>query len=165
MTTARAWLMTGDRWIPGLFVAGFAVVVAANAALIWVAIGSFSGLATADYYDRGRKYNETLATARELAETGWSATVAAAPQGDGRYLLEVAVAAADGAPLSGAEVMARFVRPADPDADFETMLQPAGDGLWRAEVTPGVAGLWQVRLFVSRDDEVFAVEHRLVLQP
>ena len=159
------WLMTNDRWIPGLFVLGFAVMLAANGTMAWVAVGSFGGLATADYYDRGRTYNRTLEMARDMAAMGWSAELATAPAGDGRFTVEVRLSTRDSAPLSGAEVVARFVRPSDDDDDFEVVLAPRGDGLWQAEVAPPVTGLWQVRLFASRDGDLFATEKRVVLMP
>jgi hypothetical protein len=39
-------LASRSRYIPWLFVAGFAVVIAVNATMIWFAVGSFSGLYT-----------------------------------------------------------------------------------------------------------------------
>jgi len=160
-----AWLMEGDRWIPGLIVLGFAVMLAANGTMAWVAVGSFGGLATADYYDRGRTYNQTLAMARDMAETGWSAELATTPAREGRYLVEVRLSGADGQPLSGAQVTARFVRPSDAADDFDVVLEPAGNGLWQAEVAPPVPGLWQIRLLASRDGILFATQERVVLKP
>ena len=160
-----SWLKTGDRWIPGIFVLGFAVMLAANGTMAWIAVGSFGGLATADYYDRGRTYNRTLATARDMAQTGWSAKLETSPQGQGRYRVAVHMSEADGQPLLGAQVSARFVRPSDADDDFEVVLQSQGQGLWLADIDPPADGLWQVRLFASRDDVVFATQERVVLQP
>lgn len=165
MMNPRTWLATNDRWIPGLFVLGFAVMLAANGTMAWIAVGSFGGLATADYYDRGRTYNRTLEMAQDMAETGWSAELATASLGGGRFEVEVSLAGHDGAPLSGAQVIARFVRPSDDDDDFEVALEPRGNGLWRAQVTPPVAGLWQVRIYANREDDVFATEKRVVLTP
>ncbi len=161
----RTWLIAHDRWIPGIFVAGFGVVLVANLTMAWIALGTFSGLATADYYDRGRTYNATLATADALAATGWTAHLTALPDGDGRYTVEVRLTASDGAPLDGATVAVRFVRPADAAADFDLALNAVGGGLWRADMAAPAAGLWQARLVAARDGEVFAVEQRLVLGP
>lgn len=160
-----AWLTTGDRWIPGLFVLGFAVMLAANGTMAWFAVSSFGGLATADYYDRGRAYNRTLEIAQDIAATGWSAELTATPTGQGHFSVAVRLAGRDGKALSGAQVVARFVRPSDADNDFEVVMEPRGDGLWLADVKPSVVGLWQVRLFASRDDELFATEKRVVLTP
>lgn len=140
-------------------------MLAANGTMAWVAVGSFGGLATADYYDRGRTYNRTLDMARDMAATGWNAELSTASDGDGRFSVSVRLSGRDGQPLSGAEVVAHFVRPSDAADDFQVVLEPRGDGLWQAEVAPPVAGLWQVRLFASRDDDIFATDRRVVLTP
>ena len=50
MSDASTFLFRG-RYIPWLFVGGFAIVIAVNAVMIWFAVGSFSGL----YSDRARE--------------------------------------------------------------------------------------------------------------
>ena len=54
-------LASRSRYIPWLFVAGFAVVIAVNATMIWFAVGSFSGLYTPVPRDRGLHYNAIIA--------------------------------------------------------------------------------------------------------
>lgn len=163
--SVRSWLATDDRWIPGLFVLGFVVMLIANGTMAWVAVASFTGLATTDYYDRGRTYNRTLAAAESQAATGWSVAIETLPAGEGRLTVSARLAARDGRPLHGAEAVVHFVRPSDAGADFEVALAPTGDGLWQAEIAAPAAGLWQARLFVVRGDESFAAETRLVLRP
>ena len=56
-------------------VAGFVVVVAVNAVMLTLALGTFNGLSTDGAYDRGLAYNQTLAAeaaqqARDLGMTG-----------------------------------------------------------------------------------------------
>ena len=58
MTTA---VPSRSRYIPWLFVAGFAVVVTVNATMITFAVGSFSGLYTAKPRERGLHYNDVVA--------------------------------------------------------------------------------------------------------
>jgi len=160
-----AWLRQDNRWIPGLFVGGFAVVLAVNAVMIWLAVGTFGGLATSDYYDRGRTYNETLATAEEIAQTGWTSEASETALGDGAYLIEVTLGNAAGDPLVGATIEGRLIRPAEADDDFDVVFVAAGEGLWTAEVSPPAPGLWDLRLIARRDGMALATEHRLVLTP
>lgn len=162
---ARAWLATNDRWIPGIIVAGFGVMLVANGIMTWMALSTFGGLATHDYYDRGRTYNATLAAAESQQATGWTASLQTSAIGNGRFLVEARLLASDGLPLHGAEARVRFVRPSDDSQDFDVRLDPAEDGFWRAEIAPGLDGLWEARLFVTRDDQAYAVEERVVLQP
>jgi len=57
--------------IPLAFVAGFAVVAAANGALIYEAFRSQPALVTAKSYEEGRAYNRELAAAARQAALGW----------------------------------------------------------------------------------------------
>jgi nitrogen fixation protein FixH len=163
--TALTWFRTGDRWIPSLFVGAFLVILAVNGTMIWIALSTFGGLATADYYDRGRTYNATLAAAVDIEQLGWQVGIAARPLGGGQYAIEVSLLQADGVAVNGASVLARFVRPANEADDFEVTLTSEGQGIWSQVITPPADGLWEVRLLAERDGQVSATGHRLVLQP
>ncbi|MBC6441499.1 MAG: FixH family protein [Rhodospirillales bacterium] len=160
--TAVAWLRKGDRWIPALFVGGFLVVLLVNLTMIWLAVGSFGGLATGDYYDRGRTYNETLATAEAMAELGWSADVVVERAGDVERITVTAIGR-DGSPLPGATVTGRLLRPADEEQDTDVVFVHRGSGVWVAEVPDPAPGLWELRLVIARDGHAIAAEHRLIL--
>ena len=64
-------LANRSRYIPWLFVAGFAVVIAVNAIMIWFAVGSFSGLYTPVPRDRGLHYNAIIAEQKARDALGW----------------------------------------------------------------------------------------------
>ena len=68
MTTAIA---SRSRYIPWLFVAGFAIVVAVNATMITFAVGSFSGLYTPKPRERGLHYNGVVAEQKSRDALGW----------------------------------------------------------------------------------------------
>ena len=72
-SSARPARPQAGHWIPWIFVAGFALVISVNFALIWLAVGSFSGLAEAHPYRAGLDYNQTLAAARAQEALGWKA--------------------------------------------------------------------------------------------
>ena len=160
--TAVAWFKEGDRWIPSLFVGAFLIILAVNGTMIWLALSTFGGLATADYYDRGRTYNETLETAEAMAALGWQVEVVSTPQEDGMYLMEATLLDDDGAPLLGAEVTGNLVRPSSDDQDMQVVLVAQEDGRW---AVPVAAGLWELRLLVERDGMQLASGHRLELVP
>ncbi len=163
--TALAWFQRDDRWIPSLFVAGFLVVLAVNGTMIWAALSTFGGLATADYYDRGRTYNETLAAAADMETLGWQAEAQATSLGNGRFSIVVSLVGSDGAPVTGADLLASFVRPASEADDFQVALLPRQDGVWSAEITPPATGLWEMRILAERDGQQSASGHRLILSP
>ena len=89
------------RYIPWLFVAGFAIVFAVNATMIWFAVGSFSGLYADHARETGLHYNTVLAEQRARDALGWK--VAARWRADVSRI-ELAVTGKDGQPLNGARV-------------------------------------------------------------
>lgn len=137
-----------DRWIPWVFVAGFAVVVAVNATMIVYAVSSFSGLATANPYERGVEYNRVLAEQDRQAALGWTLVPEFAPgrAGTNAGVLTLRAAGADGAPLRGLAVAVELTRPIDAVPPVEFALRETGDGLYRAEIALPRAGQWDLHI-------------------
>src|SRR5260370_36802672 len=111
--------------IPWLFVAGFGVVIAVNAVMIWFAVGSFSGLYSDHARERGLHYNSIVAEQRSRDALHW--------QVDAKWLPETArlmlsVTGADGKPPAGARVSAELVRPAEKRPPRPVALGDPGDG-------------------------------------
>lgn len=94
-----------DGWIPWVFVGGMLVVVAVNAVMIYLALSTFTGLTTAQSYDRGRAYNRVLEEAARQEALGWTAQVAARGE-----RLSVTVTDREGRAVEGI-LAAELVRP------------------------------------------------------
>jgi nitrogen fixation protein FixH len=160
---ARAADGNGARWVPWLFVGAFLVVLAANATLVWVALGSFPGLETEGAYDKGLAYDETLAAAARQEALGWHAAIDLAPRGDGRTArLAVAFTDAAGAPVTGLEVEALFRRPTVAGLDSTVRLSREGGGRHGAlvELAPGQ---WDMRIVARRGGETWQTVERVRL--
>ena len=146
-SSARPAEPRSGRWIPWAFVAGLALVIAVNAALIWFAVGSFSGLAEAHPYQAGLAHNRTLAAARAQEALGWQADLAVEPAGtSGEVLVLLALRDRDGAPVAAESVTAEFVRPAAKGHDRVAALTSEGAGRYEATVPLGLHGQWEVRI-------------------
>lgn len=156
---ARGW------WYPWIFVAGMGVVVAVNAVLIWVAIGTFSGLETRDHYRKGLAYNQNLAAAREQDRLGWQMDLAFQrepdPDGGHRGRLDVRFADAGGAPLPRLEVEAQLVRPTHAGHDQTLALSGLGDGRYQGTIAVPLPGQWEVRILARDRDRHFQATRRL----
>ena len=163
-SSARPADLRSGRWIPLAFVAGFAVVIAVNAALIWFALGSFSGLSEAHAYQAGLAYNETLAAAKAQERLGWTAELTVEPTSEpGVMRVIVALADRKGEPISGDSVEAEFLRPVASGHDRSAVFAPAGPGRYAATVPLGLRGLWEVRLLARRGAETWQATQRVVL--
>jgi nitrogen fixation protein FixH len=152
------------RWIPWLFVAFFAVVVVVNGAMIWIAVGSWTGFATNQAYDRGLQYNRNLAAARRQAVLGWRPELHARLTDGLAGEVELAVTDALRQPLAGADVVTRFERPTSEGTDFILAMVPTEPGTYRARFELPLAGVWNVHTTIRRGDDLFVHEQRLVLR-
>jgi nitrogen fixation protein FixH len=161
MSDASTFLFRG-RYIPWLFVGGFAIVIAVNAVMIWFAVGSFSGL----YSDRAREvglhYNQVIAEQRARDALGWK--VATAWRAESRRL-ELTVAGADGRPLENAQVKVELVRPVERRAPLPVTMSMVGSGAFAAHVDlpDGVhwRGNWDIDITIERDGQHYAVTRRM----
>lgn len=158
MTTA---LMSRSRYIPWLFVAGFAIVVAVNGIMIAFAVGSFSGLYTPKPRERGLRYNTVVAEQKTRDALGWRIDTAWRAE-TGR--LEVAVSDASGQPLAGARVLAELIRPVEKRPPVGVTLATIDDGRFAGYVQLPVRGNWDLDLVVEHRGDRFAQTRRLFLK-
>lgn len=156
-----ATLVSRSRYIPWLFVAGFALVVAVNATMIWFAVGSFSGLYTPKPRERGLHYNEIVAEQRTRDALGWRVAAQWQTQ-PGR--LEIAVFDAAGQPLAGAHMFATLVRPVEKRPPLPVLVSAVDVGRFAGPVDLPVRGNWDVDIVVERDGERYALTRRMFLR-
>jgi nitrogen fixation protein FixH len=147
--------------IPLAFVGAFAVVISANATLIFYAIRSAPALVTDKAYEEGRAYNRELAAAARQEALGWSATLDFAPAAGHAAELAVRIVDRAGAPLGGLEVAARAVRPVGSDAPLDLRLAETAPGRYAATLTLPAPGQWQVEFVARRGEDEFAIAQRV----
>lgn len=158
MTTATA---SRSRYIPWLFVAGFAIVVAVNATMITFAVGSFSGLYTLKPRERGLHFNGVVAEQKSRDALGWRIDAMWRPESS---RLEVAVFDAAGQPLGGARAFAELVRPVEKRNPVGLTLATVGDGRFAGYVDLPMRGNWDLDIVVERDGDRYAQTRRMFLK-
>jgi nitrogen fixation protein FixH len=158
MSTAVA---SRGRYIPWIFVAGFAVVFAVNAVMVWYAISSFSGLYTDHAREIGIHYNDVIAEQRERDALGWKVGTAWRP--DTRRL-ELSVAGPDGQPLVGAHVRIELVRPAEKGAPLPVAMAVVGMGAFAGYVDLPERGNWDLDIKIESGGHQYAVTRRMFLK-
>jgi nitrogen fixation protein FixH len=151
------------HWVPMLFIAAFVVVIGVNAALIFFAEETFSGLETASPYERGLDYNKTLAAEAVQERLGWRLETVISGDGADRTL-RVRMTGGDGRPLDGLELQAYLVRPSNEGLDVTIAPRPAGDGAYVARFILPTAGQWDLRLVARQDGTVWQHSERLFLK-
>ena len=148
-------------YIPWIFVAGMTIVVAVNAVMIWLAVGSFSGLYTNKPRERGLAYNEIIAEQARRDALGWRIDATWRPEAN---RLEVVLLDADGKPLAPSRLTAELVRPVERRAPLPVALVPTDIGRFAAELVLPERGNWDLDIVIERGAERFAITRRMFLK-
>ncbi len=133
--SAKPRPLTG-RKVLLIAVAAFAVILAANLAMLLAATGTFPGLVVQNSYVASQGWDRKTAAQRAL---GWRA---AADYGDGA--LRVAMTGRDGAPVRGLRVVAVVGRPASARDDVRLELTEGVEGYAAPLVL--APGMWRVMI-------------------
>lgn len=150
-----------SRYIPWLFVAGFGLVVAVNAAMVWLAVGSFSGLYTTKPRERGLNYNAVVAAQKSRDALGWRVDAGWRPESN---LLEIAAFDAAGRPLSGARVEVELVRPVEKQRPLTVAMGAVDIGRFAGHVELPARGNWDIDIVVEHGGQRYALTRRMFLQ-
>jgi nitrogen fixation protein FixH len=149
------------RYIPWLFVAGFAIVIAVNATMVWFAVGSFSGLYSDRPRETGLHYNDVIAEQKARDALGWQVSASWRAE---ESRLEVRVIGPDGRPLADAHATAELVRPAEKRPPLPVALTSVGAGQFAATVDLPERGNWDLDVTVEQDGKRYAVTRRMFLK-
>lgn len=160
---SRRTAKAGRSWIPWVFVAGFAAVLAVNGALIYFAMGSWAGLADESAFEHGRSYNRDIGEAARQSALGWTLGIALEPVARGSGEVELSVTASDraGQPLTGLELSAKLERPLGARATIATALVPAADGRYIAKLAVPLRGRWDIHVVARRGSDVDEADGRV----
>ena len=122
---------------------------------------TFSGETVAHPYERGLGYNREIAAARAQERRDWKVDVSLAPAASGARRLVVVLHDAAGAAITGLDVEAQLIAPADLKQDIRIKLEDKGDGRYAGQA-PYVAGRRDLALSAKRaGQEVFRSQNRL----
>lgn len=147
-----------DKWIPWYFVLFFAFIALVNGVMVWLAVGTHTGLVTEHPYEKGLAYNQVVDAEQAQEALGWSGNIAF-----DKNLLAFTLLDRAGAAVEANRITAHFMRPTQDGMDFDVTLARTLDGTWQAEVTPPHNGLWEVRVYAERGTERFQQARRVVV--
>ncbi|NRG19566.1 FixH family protein [Rhizobiales bacterium] len=147
-------------WLCGFFGAIFA----ANAVFIWLALGSFPGVAVESSYKAGLTYNEEIAASKEQAKRHWGVEANVKRRADGTADIGILARDEAGSPLSGLAFTATFIRPASAQA-YRTVTLSEGESGSYTGIASGVSeGRWILELEAEgADGVVFRSRNRMFL--
>lgn len=123
----------------------FGVIFIANFFFIYFALTSWTGLSTENAYEKGVRYNQTLARGQAQKNLGWQSSVVF----DGQGPLKVTLVDKRGKALTGLSVHALLIRPVIEGSDQKIKLREVASGLYQAPVRFTHKGRWQVEVIVE----------------
>lgn len=168
--SAAATRLAKGRGIRGAHVLGamlafFAVIIAADATMIYKALTTFGGVDNPNAYRQGVAYNQRIARDAEQTLIGWHDDVEIV---DGQRL-RVSLRDRSGAPVAGKKLVARVGRPATDRFDATLDLAEVGSGEYAAALPVVAEGTWTVDLAAYAGDgagvPLYQARRRLWIKP
>ena len=150
--------------IPWLFPAAMLPVVAANGALIYLAVESKPVLVAEHPFEDGRIYNRELAAAAKQAARGWTASLEPPRTSGTPTVVIVDICDRDNVPVTGLQVKLRLWRPVGTESDLRLYLSEASAGRYAAQVTLPLPGQWQLDLVATRGEDEFVLGQRIIVR-
>jgi len=149
--------MNGKGWYWPLVLAGLLVGSAgANIGFMLIATSDPTFAVEPDYYRKAIDWDKTMAQETRNAELGWAVSARleqAARPGQGRLVARVTDRA--GAPVTGARVAVEAFPSARAGQVVTAALEPEGNGVYAGGIPLGRPGLWELRVRVTRGEQVF----------
>jgi nitrogen fixation protein FixH len=145
MTTRSEWRVTG-RFVFGLLIAFFGVIVAVNVTMAVLASTSWTGLAVENGYVASQHFNKGLELLRQQEKLGWTEKLEAS---NGALILEVK--RRDGSPISHLDVTAKATRPIGDREDTDVTLVETRPGHYVSQVVLA-PGRWQIDIAARKSE-------------
>ena len=152
-------------WYPWIFVAAFGVIIAVNTTMAYIAVDSWTGLETENYFRKAQGYNDVLAQKAAQEKLGWKARLGfesvRAPESPNTGYVLANFKDADGTPITGLKIEGIAMRPTQDGVDQDLIFVPRGNGSYIAMVDFPYAGQWEVRATAEQGGDVFKLIQRI----
>jgi len=162
MTTHDSSPVLRGKHVLMIMLAMFGTIIAVNAVFIYLAVGTFTGVTSANPFQEGLAYNEVLAARDAQRALGWQSEVAVTRLDSEADRITLRFSDAAGQALTGLTLSGALRRPTHAGMDQLLAWQEAGPGRYEAEVRLPARGNWD--LVTAADDgrnHPFALKTRL----
>jgi nitrogen fixation protein FixH len=155
-----------NPWVLGML-AFLVVFLSANAIFIYLAFSSPPNLVVEDFYERGKKYEETHKKAEEQKMLGWSGTLLLPSKSRVNQLqmYEVLIQGQNSSSLQLDSVSLNAYRPSDARADFTLDMVKVSPGVYRVDASFDLPGIWDIIIVAKQTDQEFLITKRITIQP
>jgi len=143
----------------------FAVVLAVNAAMIYWAVSTYSGVVASEPYRKGLHYNARVRAAERQQQLHWQDVLTIDRDGQVRFV----VTDADGSRIRNLSVEIAIGRPSSNREDSKLVLTADSTGDYRARISALPPGSWIIGIEARRSaadpDPIFRARRRLWIAP
>lgn len=142
-TLPKRWYREPWPWI--IMIAPAASVVA-GVTMLWLAITSYDGLVSDDYYKQGLAINQVLRRDERAAELGYRAHASVSEDGSRVRVRVLGVPGGSVPPALPAALQLRLAHPTRAGLDQTAVLVAVSPGQYEAQLTPPATGRWYVSI-------------------
>ena len=152
-----------NPWVIG-WIFGILLVLGVNAGFIVTAIVTNPGLVDKNYYEKGRNQEQNFIHQQEMRERlGWRMKLEPVSQPvihqPVRYTFNIVDKR--GVAIDGDSAMLHAYRPSDAHADFDTPMQEIAPGVYSAEITFPLKGIWDLSATLVKGTDSLKVTRRI----
>jgi nitrogen fixation protein FixH len=133
------------RWVPWIIALFYMAFMAALIRFVFIAYAHPPAESTAEAYEKGLAYNDTLAKANAQTELGWQSEVTYE-----RGRLTFNLKDRSGKPIEGVTAKAWFVHPGNPKDDRSFDLSEDGSGVYFADAPLPTQGMWTIHVTAEK---------------
>ncbi|NQZ54560.1 MAG: FixH family protein [Piscirickettsiaceae bacterium] len=151
-------------WAIMLFVLTF---VSMNAIFIYLAFKSPPNLVVEDFYERGKRYEDTQKRIEQEKALGWTGLliVPTKTRVNQTQTYDVLIQGKNSAALDLSLVTINAYRPSDARADFSTEMTLKVPGMYTAEMEFTLPGIWDLIVVAKQGEQEFLVTKRVSIYP
>ena len=154
--------ITASRKALLIIIGGFSIVLAANSALVYFALTTWTGLETEQHFVKGLAYNDDLEAASRQQDLGWQMQLETAFSDSKTGDIGITFVDREGRPMNDLDIKVFAVRPTHTGYDRQFKATPSGAGSYNSTFSLPLQGQWDFRVVARRGDDVFQRVERVV---
>ena len=153
------------KLIAWIFAAFFSTFIIVDISYIIVAEKNWRGLATEDGYQKGLKYNDTIAAVKAQNQLGWKSQINYQFEKSKTGILQVKLFDKNHQEISTATITANMKRPVQEGKDFSVDLKfDTKTQSYNSAIEFSMIGQWDIEIVARKNDDVYQDIKRLVVR-
>ncbi len=137
------------------FVLFFGVIVVVNSIFLYMALKTQPGVVTKNAYEKGLAYNDLIQKARSQPNIKQYVSYE-------NGVIKWELASEDGVAITNADIDVKIIRPVQKGYDFDIKLKHDGNGVYKADISLPLKGLWEARLTSKWNNKQYQTTYQFI---